>query len=427
MISQARKKIIISSFIPVLLFSGLLLNSKKAEAQPAVPVNDALLNATALSNLIVNEQTSIAVSAQAIKEVGQVPGLSPIVNQGTGVGLAFTSLDFAANAIAKTIVRRITDSIVGWIDSGFQGQPAFIGNPGGFLLDVADSVAGEFIEGGDLGFLCEPFQLEIKFALDYQYRSTFEDVTCRLSDVLNNVQNFANFTEGKNFARGGWDGWFQVIQPQNNPYGAYIEAESELNVRIAGRQSIELLQLDWGSGFLSFQECLEPAGAPLSECVVKGPIKTPGTVIASGLDQTLGTELSELGLADSFDRILAALLNQLVSRALSSSGLAGISNDNNDDDREFPPLPPENLAATPITSFQIRVTWSASPTEDVEGYYIYRDGQRVATQRGRSNTSFLDSGLQPSTEYSYRISSFIETDNESYRIGPIATTTLPLP
>ena len=310
-----------------LFFIIAAFHPTETRSQVFVPVNDVALNLTAAAMLIVEEQTSIAVSAQTIKEVGQVPGINPIaqgaVNPGTAIGLSLTSLDFAANTLAKTLISRLTDSIVGWIDSGFSGQPAFIGDPGSFFLDVADTVAGDFIEGSELGFMCEPFELQIRLALDYNYRSTFTDSACRLSDVLNNLENFADFTENGNFARGGWDGWFEVIQPQNNPYGSYINAEAELGVRIAGRQNIELLQLNWGSGFLSFQECLEPAGAPLSECSVKGPVKTPGAVIESGLSDVLGTELSELELADSFDRIIAALLNQLVSKALSSSGLVG--------------------------------------------------------------------------------------------------------
>ena len=420
-------------FLPIFLFVSLF-SPIQSHAIVFVPVNDLALNLTAESMLIVENQTAIVTTALASKEIGQIPGGNPLgqaaVNPGTGIALSLTSLDFAASTMAKILISRLTDSIVGWIDSGFQGQPAFVGDPASFLTDVADSVAGEFIEGSALDFMCEPFELQIRLALDYKYRSTFEDSSCRLSEVLNNLENFADFTEGGNFSRGGWDGWFQVIQPQNNPYGAYINAEAELGARIAGRQNIELLQLDWGSGFLSFQECLDPVGAPLSKCKNKGPIKTPGTVIESGLSDALGTEISELELADSFDRILAALLNQLVSRALSSSGLAGISNDSNstghnsDRDRQFLASSPQNLIATPITSTRINLDWSGSTTEDVRGYYVYRDGERIGKNDGKNNTFYPDSGLQPSTKYNYRVSAFIEEDNESARSNQSATTTL---
>lgn len=327
------QKFIAASLIISILLPSIFLAPKKAEAQ-FVPVHDAILSGIISAQLtqlnLTSLETAIATGAVTIKEVGPVPGISPLaevaVNQATGPGLAVLSLDFFAVTMAKLVIENITNSIVEWIDSGFQGSPAFVQDPGSFLADVADTVAGEFIDGTELGFLCEPFELDIRLALNYRYRSSFKErVSCRLSDVIKNVEDFAEFTgdttigSTPRFSKGGWDGWISLNR--QNQYSTYLASEAELGVRIRGRQNIELLQLNWGDGFLSFQECLDPPGAPLSQCREKGPIKTPGKVIETGLGNALGTELSELELADSFDRILAALLNQLVSKALSSSGL----------------------------------------------------------------------------------------------------------
>jgi len=322
--------LIVSIILPTVFFH------KKAEAQ-FVPVHDSIVAGIISAQLTVLNlttlQTAIATGAVTIKEVGPVPGISPLaevaVNPITGPGLAVLSLDFFAVSMAKALLQKLTNSIVEWIDRGFPGEgPAFVQDPGSFLADVADTVAGEFIDGTELGFLCEPFELDIKAALNYRYKSSFEErISCRLSDVIKNVEDFAEFSgdSGRgisaNFYKGGWDGWISLVR--QNQYSTYLASEAELGVRIRGRQNIELLQLNWGDGFLSFQDCIDPPGAPLSECKVKGPIKTPGKVIETGLGKALGAELTQLELADSFDRILAALLNQLISKALGSSGLAG--------------------------------------------------------------------------------------------------------
>lgn len=186
--------------------------------------------------------------------------------------------------------------------------PPRIQNPGNFLTGVADQVAGNFIAGSELGFLCEPFKLDIRFALNFNYTSTFDrKIGCTLTDVLNNVENFTDFSQG-DFAKGGWSGWLSVSQNrQNNPYGAYLTSKGELNARITGAKNIELLKLDWGNGFLSMED-------------ENGNIQTPGTLIENQLALSLGSDVRQLELADEFNEILAALGGQLINQVFLGGG-----------------------------------------------------------------------------------------------------------
>src|SRR5690606_1528490 len=121
-----------------------------------------------------------------------------------------------------------------------------------YLRDIADQVAGDFIYGSELGFLCSPFELDVRAALDIQYQESQDfgsQVQCTLSDVVNNVENF-----GQSFSN--WSDWFQITtRPQNNPYGAMLMAQAELDARIRNAQGQELELLDWGEGFLSMRQC----------------------------------------------------------------------------------------------------------------------------------------------------------------------------
>ncbi|TSC61135.1 MAG: hypothetical protein G01um1014107_109, partial [Parcubacteria group bacterium Gr01-1014_107] len=264
------QKLIGVTLIAVLALPIVSLYPKKASAQLFVPVHDALFEFALLTELefifynpldgVAHSllQTSIATAADTVKEIGPVPLINPLgaAAAASGIGLGPLSIDGIARTLANIFVNQIVNQTVAWIDDGFAGQPGFLRDPGEFFLDLADTVAGDFIDNTPWGFLCEPFSVDIKFALNYRYSSTFEErVTCTLSDVIG---NFENFVSGDFINQGGWDGWFRAIQPHNNPYGSYLAAEAELGVRIASRKSIELAELNWGGGLLSFQKCKDP-------------------------------------------------------------------------------------------------------------------------------------------------------------------------
>jgi len=315
-------------FIFFLIF--FVIPPQKTKAQLSVPVYDALVDATIASEFAVANlylyQTSLATGLTASKEFGFQSGMNPQValytNPIGATEASILSVDFIATLAAKTLLDQMTREIVEWINSGFSGGgPGFVTDPEEFLLNVADTTAGQFIDGTELGFLCSPFSADVRALLAYNYSVSF-DVSCTLSDVLRNIDNFTAFTE--DFSQGGWEGWFAIVQPQNNTYGSYIKAEAELSARISTRNGTEMMKLNWGSGFLSSQDCTDPPGAPLDRCKTRGPIKTPGKTIEAGLSDTLGMNLEQVGMADSMDKILNALINYAVTRALGDEGLGGI-------------------------------------------------------------------------------------------------------
>lgn len=232
--------------------------------------------------------------------------------------------DTFVNFLVKTTIRKFTNDIVRWINSGFEGNPAFVTDPAGFALGVGDRVAGEFISRSSLGFLCDPFRLNVQLGLAMQYRR-FIDRGCSLSDVLNNVRGFI---DDGDFESGGWNTWLAVTQREGgNPYDAYLRASSRLAVEISGAQGLELAKLSWGRGFLSWEECRyydyqggEVNGDDPNIYGEDCQIQTPGSVIESQLENQLGSSLKQLELADEFDEIIGALVNQLLVQVFNSAG-----------------------------------------------------------------------------------------------------------
>ena len=77
-----------------------------------------------------------------------------------------------------------------------------------------------------------------------------------------------------------------------------------------------------------------------------------------------------------------------------------------------PPTTPGNLTATAISSSQINLSWSASTDNvGVTGYDLYR-GSVLAATLGNV-TTYSDTGLAPSTTYSYYITAFDAAGNVS--------------
>lgn len=292
-------------------------------------------------------------------------------------------LDSIGWILVNKIIERMSASTVNWINSGFKGSPAFVTNPEKYFTNMGDQLAGQFIFSGNtnLNFLCGPLKAKIKLTLAKNYAQDQNRFACTLTDAMKNTEGFMN-----NFENGGWEGFFQLTQePQNNPLGAYLMAEGELFNKIAQQTGQTNQELDRSGGFLSYKKCrpgteykpesgaltgnniinrtpttpkckvMESAkdipvspvtGAPLrapqckeyeavqeteiSSGVVIGDCApedkytvTPGSVISDKLNEALGAGQEKLQVADELNEIISALLNQLVSKAMT--GLFSLS------------------------------------------------------------------------------------------------------
>jgi hypothetical protein len=84
-------------------------------------------------------------------------------------------------------------------------------------------------------------------------------------------------------------------------------------------------------------------------------------------------------------------------------------------DTEAPSVP-LGLSAAAASDSSMDVTWSPSTDNvGVEGYRIFRDGSAVGLM---SSTSYLDTGLVTGASYSYQVSAFDGSGNESARSSP---------
>lgn len=203
--------------------------------------------------------------------------------------------------IANSLIEEIGRATVNWINTGFEGNPVFVDDPAQFFSDIADVQAGVFLNEITGGLLCTPIQNIVRVNLLQSYNNSlvgFNDQQCTFSN-----NSLTQFMDGETFS---WQDWFNYTQnPYNNPYGATIYGQIALNERIATALNLQKTQLDWGAGFFSK---VDPE---------TGKITSPGSVIETQVNETLFSGKRRLEIADEFDEVVNALVNQLIRVAIT--------------------------------------------------------------------------------------------------------------
>jgi hypothetical protein len=88
----------------------------------------------------------------------------------------------------------------------------------------------------------------------------------------------------------------------------------------------------------------------------------------------------------------------------------------------LPPSTPLSLQAEAISNSQIDLSWESSTDNvNVAGYYIYRDGTKIAEI---AETNYSDTGLSKGTFYDYFVIAFDETKNKSIPTDTLSISTL---
>jgi len=243
------------------------------------------------------------------------------------------SFDSIAYCIINAMIEYLADATIDWINSGFDGNPAFVKDPKTFFSDLGDQAAAGLIQdviGGATGIdVCQPFRVDIStglgagsgsgYAGDFGSRSK-----CTLGDIAASAQDFQVYTSGNSSQSGNFDTFYNMSQnDQNNPYGMYFMAQEELSRRVALQQNTAHVDMSLGNGFLSVKKCSEDSsytGSDGTTHKVAGVCgyTTPGHMIEDAANTKLKAGDNRLVLADKFDQVVSTLINQLIKTALSS-------------------------------------------------------------------------------------------------------------
>lgn len=297
-------------------------------------------------------------------------------------------LDPLAWVVGKQAAQSVVKSVVSWAGSGFEGEPAFVTDLNQHLLRVGDTVAEDFLKQYlESNTVNSPYRDAVANSIrnDY-YRSTGPNAFFNTNqyDLDKYSENPEAFISG-DFSQGGWTAWGAAwSNPQNNPIGAHMAAETALNNSIQTAQQTQRTELDWGSGFLasrgncnaghagaqagtrnqnaggvtvtSGNQTTTTGGVTVTngttggtnnqggvtvtegsqislsgtfDCLLNSTIQTQGATIRASIDKALGSGIDQLVSADEFNEIVGALFSTLVSSVLDE-GLSNVSKPSSD-------------------------------------------------------------------------------------------------
>lgn len=228
---------------------------------------------------------------------------SNIPLEGKEVGVLGFSWDQLGWCMINSLIESIGAATVQWINGGFQGKPVFVDDPEQFFADIADMQAGAFLNELSSGFLCSPIKNIVRVNLAHSYNSSvspYGQQSCSFTAISGNLEQFM---AGDTFSWADWNSYTQ--NPQNNPYGATLGGQIELDRRIAQSLGIQSTLLDWSAGILSFKD------------PETGKITSIGSVVQTQLNERLGSGQRRLEIADEFDEVVNALVNQLIKVAIN--------------------------------------------------------------------------------------------------------------
>lgn len=320
-------------FTPLLFIFPTRANAQFGIPTPTIEIPGPLLGA-GISTAVSSGITAGGTTVNTLKET-------------VGDGFAWFALNM--------VIERLAASTINWINTGFKGSPAYITSSENYFLDIGNKIAGEFIANDPrLSQLCGPISARVRIALTSNYIGE-RQWQCTLSEVTGNLEDFMG-----DFSQGGWDNFFEVTQrDQNNPIGAYLQAQNELSLQLSSAQETKKMELQWSSGFLSKKECvrydkgapgetvqmerllvgIDPEGNEIYQEQIRQKLpdvppkcleertSTPGSVIENQLNDVLGLGNKRLSVADELNEIIASLLNQLTAKAIGSvsRGLRSLS------------------------------------------------------------------------------------------------------
>jgi len=128
---------------------------------------------------------------------------------------------------------------------------------------------------------------------------------------------------------------------------------------------------------------------------------------------------------------LTAVATDTTGHATTSSSVAVTVSNSSGGDTTAPSVPTGLVQDTsiPVTATSIDVKWNASTDNSggsgLAGYKLYRNGTLLATL-GSTTTSYIDFGLTASTSYTYTVSAFDNSGNNSAASTGVSVTTTSL-
>ncbi len=262
-----------------------------------------------------------------------------------------TCLKSIGRAVIKILLQKLTTDTVNWINSGYEGSPLFVQNPGAFFKDIEKEQLIKFTSEINDSVLY-PFGKDFIKNAALSLNNKFENnARYTLNDVIRSTNpEYSATSFNDDFSKGGWAAWDSLTQnPANNPLGFSIMSSNELAKRTEDGIGLASGSLQQSGGYLGVEKCSDPQDVTKEEnekaileraesnegpyqyrtCDGEFKLVTPGKMVADAATTAVNYSNNNLlkaeDLNDAVAAVLDAMLNQFAGGLMSRNGFLGLT------------------------------------------------------------------------------------------------------
>lgn len=347
--------LVLALFLAEIILSPIQVQAQQESsgASTAALATVGALAAGALAFCLSEAAQEISIFGTKLGKVFQCTVTNPPgVHLLSADGLKKWIIDPAARIVIRALLQATTQQIVAWIQNDGGKNVGYVKNLEQALRREADLAGGEFLNELTGINLCGNIGAYLQITL--RTPGLRQRLECSVTDIVRNVDSFY-----RDFQRGGWPAFIRIsLEPQNNPYGAYlialdakINAEArrqqgflepykagrtfrgfpvdkevceEISPKIADDPELRLLEGQefkiQGVDQTSTSERLRELGQGRTKlCHTETEYKTPGTLIADGLTKATFGGLDFAVHAKEFDEAIATIINALILKVINAT------------------------------------------------------------------------------------------------------------
>ncbi|MFA6338539.1 MAG: hypothetical protein WCW87_00535 [Candidatus Paceibacterota bacterium] len=300
-----------AAIFSIFILFFFLVNTGTALAGGAIPVVDSKVGSN--TSAIKSSSSAIQQSTRLIEQWTKMSkDLLVLIEQWTravsckevGIGGPCAngeSLDSKDFKTVSGVINKITEDTVKWVNTGDQGNPMFVTNLDDYLTNVSDQATIRFFEKQFDLLPQNTINSTVKNALMSDYIDNYSDRNKQQNQYLTDSDSFVS-----DWNNGGAQAWDEMLANRNNIWGAYTEAENQLDYQIQQKQQNELTLLNQGDGFKPYRATNN----------LYSDLITPGSVVGTQANNNLGSNLRRIESSNEYQEFISDMSTQFTKRNL---------------------------------------------------------------------------------------------------------------
>ncbi|MES2224778.1 MAG: hypothetical protein V4478_02205, partial [Patescibacteria group bacterium] len=212
---------------------------------------------------------------------------NPLYVKDNGLQNKAACLDGIAYVLSQQVLQQITNRTLHWANTGFGGNPLYVRNIDSYLYSIRNDNLNRFLGTSAQG-LDPIFGNALRSVITQQVTGITDGY---INTALNTPQAKAYNSFQNDFTSGGWGA---LLNPANNPIGAFFNSVNKLDNKISSDQQNTQAELTRNSGYFDMKTCVQfeqlspqsteeaiNLGLSTQPKCLKYETVTPGSLVAS--------------------------------------------------------------------------------------------------------------------------------------------------